>query len=175
MAKKRQECVPLTLSPAPKKAETAVVFSGFRPGTIMASASPRRPRRPASASRVLMPYLGDALRLRRSPYMAPVRRSIPGAPRRYKRLRRRRGSHSQPAQQQRAAESLPCLHRGLYRSCSVIEWCGVQCFVCFAWKSGRLHLNRGGFGDFGGDGVVYSKNFRFSKFSGSVTDALVVQ
>lgn len=35
--------------------------------------------------RVLMPYLGDALRLRRSPYMGAVRRTIPGASRRYKR------------------------------------------------------------------------------------------
>lgn len=55
-----------------------------------------------------MPYLGDALRLRRSPYMGAVRRTIPGASRRYKRSGKPFGKSlaASPASI-RAAESLP--------------------------------------------------------------------
>lgn len=87
----------------------------FRSGTIMASCRRRRRLHSAPTPRpihvpLLMPYLGDALRLRRSPYMAAVRRTIPGASRRYIRSGKRFGKSlaASPA----AVEQLspyPCL------------------------------------------------------------------
>lgn len=74
----------------------------------------------------LMPYLGDALRLRRSPYMGAVRRTIPGASRRYIRSGKRYGKSlaASPA----AAEQLspyPCLDTEVCILFS-FEHCGKQ-------------------------------------------------